>query len=80
MKYQLKFRLKNSQRIRVIIDTVALYMTVGEARRMWGYTSNHQAVDETLRAIENNNRDHFKKPITGLGWNTHGHQVQVDLV
>jgi hypothetical protein len=47
---------------------------------MWGYTSNHQAVDETLRAIESNNRDYFKKPITGLGWNTHGHQVQVDLV
>lgn len=43
--------LKNSQKIRAIIDGVAIYMTVGQTDTIFGTTKHRVAVQNTLRLM-----------------------------
>ena len=43
--------LKNSQKIRVIVDGVGLYMTVGDTDSIFSTTSHRSAVQHTLHLI-----------------------------
>jgi hypothetical protein len=43
--------LKNSQKIRVIVDGVGLYMTVGDTDSIFSTTSHRQAVQHTLHLM-----------------------------
>lgn len=42
---------KNSQKIRVIIDGVGIYMTVGETVDTFATVSHYQAVEQTLHMM-----------------------------
>ena len=42
---------KNSQKIRVIIDGVGIYMTVGETTSRFATTVHYQAVESTLHLM-----------------------------
>ena len=43
--------LKNSQKIRVIVDGVGLYMTVGDTDSIFSTTTHRQAVQHTLHLM-----------------------------
>jgi hypothetical protein len=43
--------LKNSQKIRVIVEGVGLYMTVGDTDSIFSTTSHRQAVQHTLHLM-----------------------------
>lgn len=43
--------LKNSQKIRVIVDGVAIYMTVGQTDAIFGTTKHRLAVQNTLQLM-----------------------------
>ena len=43
--------LKNSQKIRVIVDGVGLYMTVGDTDSIFSTTSHRSAVQHTLHLM-----------------------------
>ena len=51
---------KNSQKIRVIIDGVGIYMTVGETTSRFATTAHYQAVETTLHLMA-------RDKITGMG-------------
>lgn len=42
---------KNSQKIRVIVDGVGIYMTVGETVDRFANSSHYQAVEQTLHMM-----------------------------
>ena len=55
----------NSQKIRVIVDGIGLYMTVGQVETLFATTSHRVAA---WRALEILGLDRLKNPeITGLG-------------
>lgn len=43
--------LKNSQKIRVIVEGVAIYMTVGQTDAIFGTTKHRLAVQNTLQLM-----------------------------
>jgi hypothetical protein len=43
--------LKNSQKIRAIVDGVAIYMTVGQVATVFGTTKHQVAVKNTLQLM-----------------------------
>jgi len=69
--------LKNSQKIRVIIDGVGIYMTVKDTDHIFATTKHREAVMFTLHLIA-------KEKITGMGHRTthyddHMNCAQVDV-
>lgn len=77
----------NSQKIRVIVNGVGLYMTIGELETRFATTDHRVA---TWFAVEGLGRDRLKDPnVTGLGVTYKSYdykmrptavQVQVDLL
>jgi hypothetical protein len=71
--------IKNSQKIRVVIDGVGLYMTVRDACLGFATHSHAVAVHDSLTALSLYN---YNNPVPALGhsgtWN--GHTVQLDLI
>ena len=69
--------LKNSQKIRVIVDGVGIYMTVKDTDHMFATTKHREAVIFTLHLIA-------KDKVTGMGhrvthYDDHMKSVQVDI-
>ena len=70
---------KNSQKLRVIINGVALYTTIkGAMFDVFGYSEQRSAVYDALFAL----RCHRSsgEPAEGLAGFWRGHNVQVDLI
>ena len=71
--------IKNSQKIRVIIDGVGMYMTVRDACLGFATHSHAVAVNDSLTALSLYN---YNNPVPATGhvgtWN--GHNVQIDII
>jgi hypothetical protein len=71
--------IKNSQRIRVIVDGVGLYMNVKDACLGFATHSHAVAVNDSLTALSLYN---YNNPVPATGhvgtWN--GHNVQIDIL
>ena len=67
--------LNNSQKIRVILNGVHIYTTVGSTTSMFGVTSQRIAVDAALVAISDSIND-----ITGIATRVGDVDVQVDIL
>jgi hypothetical protein len=71
--------IKNSQKIRVIIDGVGVYMTVRDACIGFATHSHAVAVNDSLTALSLYN---YNNPVPATGhvgtWN--GHTVQIDII
>ena len=76
---QLISGIKNSQKIRVIVDGVGMYMTVKDACLGFATHSHAVAVNDSLTALSLYN---YNNPVPATGhvgtWN--GHTVQIDIV
>jgi len=71
--------LKNSQKVRVIINDVHIYTTVkGMAFDTFGQTDQRVAVWEALMEIAMRQRHGLK--MTGFSGDRRGYRVQVDLI
>lgn len=69
--------LKNSQRIRVILNSVGFYTTVNEVDNLV-FVDQREAVIQALSVLSLRNQG--STPITGYGTNCGGVNVQVDLI
>jgi hypothetical protein len=67
--------LKNSQRIRVILQRVGFHTTIQGVVDNMSYTDQIAAVLEAIQKIADSDRK-----ITGFGSNINGYDIQVDLV
>jgi len=74
--------LKNSQKIRVIVDGVGLYMTVGDTDSIFSTTSHRSAVQHTLHMMVSENCGGISHAVTMYDGklNRTSVNVQVDLV
>lgn len=71
--------LKNSQRIRVIVDGVGIYMTVRDAATSFATATHGLAVRMALESLVKYNTGNSIKA-SGQGGTWAGRQVQVDLL
>ena len=71
--------LKNSQRIRVIVDGVGIYMTVRDAATNFATATHGLAVRMALESLVRYNTGNSIKA-SGQGGTWAGRQVQVDLL
>lgn len=70
---------KNSQKIRVIINGIALYTTVkGMAFDTFGMTDQRVAVWDALMSLARQRR--AEPAAVGLAGNWRGYEVQVDII
>jgi hypothetical protein len=71
--------IKNSQKLRVVVDGVGLHMTVKDACLGFATHSHAVAVNDSLTALSLYN---YNNPVPATGhtgtWN--GHTVQIDIV
>jgi len=74
--------LKNSQKIRVIVDGVGLYMTVGDTDSIFSTTSHRSAVQHTLHLMAHEKCGGIGHTVTMYDHklNRQTVQVQVDLL
>lgn len=74
--------LNNSQKIRVILDGVGFYMTVGEIVNRFATTTHYQAVEQTLHLMSRENCGGIGHRINVYDYklNKHSVDVQVDLL
>jgi hypothetical protein len=70
---------KNSQKIRVIIDGVGIYMTVGETTSRFATTVHYQAVESTLHLMAREGCDGIGHRIGVYDFNMHFVQVDVQV-
>ena len=71
-------RLKQSQKLRVIINGVAIYTTAKQIRYgLFGFTSQNAAAQKALDALE---YQRLTVAAVGLAGTWEGLQVQVDMV
>ena len=68
---------KNSQKIRVIIDGVGIYMTVGETTSRFATTVHYQAVESTLHLMAREGCDGIGQRIGVYDFNMN--KVHVDV-
>ena len=76
-------RLKQSQKLRIIISGVAIYTTVKQIRYgLFGFTSQNAAAQKALDALEfqRNGSGAADHATIGLAGTWEGLQVQVDIV
>jgi hypothetical protein len=71
--------IKNSQKLRVVVDGVGLHMTVKDACLGFATHSHAVAVNDSLTALSLYN---YNNPVPATGhvgtWN--GHNVQIDIL
>ena len=75
-------RLKQSQKLRIIIDRIGIYTTAKQIRwGLFGFTTQNAAAQKALDALE------FSRSCGGVLANTvgqagtwEGHQVQIDIL
>ena len=71
--------IKNSQKVRVVVDGIGLYMTVKDACLGFATHSHAVAVNDSLTALSLYN---YNNPVAATGhvgtWN--GHNVQIDII
>ena len=74
--------LKNSQKIRVIIDGVGLYITVGDTDSIFSTTSHRSAVQHTLHRMVQENCGGISHTVAVYDsrLNRASVEVQVDLI
>jgi hypothetical protein len=73
---------KNSQKIRVIINGVGIYMTVGETTSRFATTTHYQAVESTLHMMvrEGCGGISHRVVVYDLNLKKHDIDVQVDIL
>ena len=70
-------RLKQSQKLRVILNGVAVYTTAKQVRGcLFGFTSQNAAAQKALESLEFIQPDHA----VGLAGTWEGLQVQIDMI
>ena len=80
---QIIYGLKNTQKIRVIIDGVGLYIQIKDSNNLFSKVSQRAAVCDALirlsalRVVANLNKQEIP---TGLCEDFRGHQVQLSLM
>jgi archaeosine-15-forming tRNA-guanine transglycosylase len=80
---QIIYGLKNTQKIRVIIDGVGLYIQIKDSNNLFSKVSQRAAVCDALirlsalRVVANLNKNEIP---TGLCEDFRGHQVQLSLM
>lgn len=76
-------RLKQSQKMRIIISGVAIYTTAKQIRwNLFGFTSQAAAAQKALESLEHirSGSGHFDKCCNGLAGTWEGLQVQLDIL
>lgn len=76
-------RLKQSQKLRIIINGIGIYTTAKEIRGcLFGFVSQNAAAQKALDALEyiRNGKGVADQCTTGLSGAWEGHQVQLDIL
>lgn len=74
-------RLKQSQKLRIIISGVAIYTTAKQIRYgLFGFTTQNAAAQKALDALEFQRDGGWGTVVQGLAGTWEGLQVQVDIV
>lgn len=76
-------RLKQSQKLRIIIGGIGIYTTARQIRwGLFGFVSQNAAAQEALAALENtrSGAGAADQCATGLCGTWQGHQVQLDML